>query len=178
MAWSARVYIWLPQGGAWGHASVKINSSPPVYMSWWPGGGGAGWEAGLLGVRYAAEPARDLTEDEESEGPDESTGRAADFDRFLYDLDAGAMARFATEQINRGNAHWRAIHKNCCTMVYRTLRAGGAPKAPLGLRLCTFFGFSHTAGAIWTPSRLMTYVASLSGGKFGGGGEVYALDED
>jgi hypothetical protein len=31
----AYIYVWSPDGGSWGHASMLLEDSH-VYISWWP----------------------------------------------------------------------------------------------------------------------------------------------
>ncbi len=160
MAVSAQVFIWLPSGAQWGHAAMEIYSAPPTYMSWWPEASGKEVSTFSVapGVRHPGALVPDLATDKSAA----CEGRRYDWFCFVQNLNVQAMAAFVNSQ-NADDKHWRAIHKNCCTMVYRTLRAGGAPKAPLGMRVGTLFGFSHTAGALWTPRRLMIYLMGLPG---------------
>ena len=140
---SAVVYIWYPEVGAMGHASMYIGDplfgklvehrydgfSSPVererhkpliakhnkhYVSWWPS-----QEAGLL-TRLKQDRKFFLEDDIKAECAKPHVIYT------LYGLDVQAMRCAWMIIHDKPDATYHTLHKNCASVVLRVLRAGGA----------------------------------------------------
>jgi hypothetical protein len=139
---SAVVYLWIPafdigNGNAAIHVFPKQN--PPVHLNWW---------------NNAGQNRRPFT-------PDIDAPEKYSTQTILHNLDCERMY----SEIRRMKVHGEQREGNSCSLVYRVLREGGAPKAQFGLRLKNaFFGCRHM-DSIWTAERLSIYMKSLYAGN-------------
>ncbi len=145
----ATVYIWPQSKGEskFGHAAMMIGRNGS-YVSWWPGGEGAGPSSLLPGVVHEAATPLSLKQDIEWEG-DKRPERYAIESSALNEIE---MERYYKQEYGiTGDQRYRLRRKNCSTMVFKVLEAGGATS----LVRAPFFQW------IWTPNKVREYAISL-----------------
>jgi len=151
---SARVYVWYPHPGGVGHASMHIGPDAERdgtvnYVSWWPAGEARARD--LAPGRMFSSYVCTMNEDAENEG-----GRPH-VSFMLYDLDVPAMSREWSLTKGKHGSHYRAMRKNCSTIVARVLRAGGASTwAAKG-----FLPSWDAHRAWWTPKLVAQFCAGI-----------------
>ena len=162
---SGRVFIWYPQGGKIGHASMEVGTTQyevtvtdmeyarvidteirtQNYVSWWPdesiGMGGVIPGAKVLGSTCT------FKEDIKSEN------RPPDISYQLSHLDVPAMIQCWNSIRQKQGGHYRLLRKNCSTIVARVLRAGGAERLLASGRLNIPFSLAAHSMA-WTPHKV------------------------
>jgi hypothetical protein len=114
---SAIVYVWLPEPGRVGHASLQIG--PDIYASFWPAD--AAGKGDKLGGSHEAHYPGSYKEDRRLEG-----GKASET-VVLNDLDEAAMIEAWTE-LKRREARYNLVQQNCSTIVASLLETGSGLK--------------------------------------------------
>jgi hypothetical protein len=143
------VYIWPQSKGEskFGHAAMQI-SERGSYVSWWPGGEGASPFSLLPGVVHPASSPLNLRQDIEWEGGKHPESYTIEH----HGLNEQEMERFYRNEYGIvGDHKYRLRRKNCSTMVFKVLEAGGATN----LVRAPFFQW------IWTPNQVREYAISL-----------------
>jgi hypothetical protein len=120
---TARVYIWYPEDGNVGHASMHIGSHTDPkgnqrYVSWWPES-----RASLIGTRRGE--SRCYNSDCRSEGSKENPKPP----HVTYEIEGMAVDLIKAEWDvirTKDGAKYRMLAKSCWTVVARVLIAGWA----------------------------------------------------
>lgn len=141
------VYVWYPNHGHIGHASMHIGghrerNSIQWYVSWWPN------ESTKLSTKVA-EPAT-FDEDIDNEDGDPHVKYR------LFDLHVGNMKAAWDGIRDKAEAHYKLLGKNCSTIVARIMRAGGAED-----HLGTLTGLSVAHNLYWTPKNVAEFCDAL-----------------
>jgi len=137
------VNIWTSRGKseAWGHASDTLDNG--THISWWPSSNRNGSKSGK-GV-YSAPPniPQTYADDRRLEG---DPGPPMDPDQQIYipGLDEAAIEKWWEDY--QKNGQWKTLSNNCSTIMYRALRAGGAPRA---------------GTSVWTPKSAAKYAEKV-----------------
>jgi hypothetical protein len=140
MAINARVHIWYPDGENVGHASMHIGNRDDeddimFYVSWWPQG-----EAGIVGAHLASPSTFSWDKSPSGEGCDPHV---------TYEIEGLFEEHMKIEWdaiMNKPNAHYMFLPKNCSTIVARVLKAGGATEM-----MSTANALIYGHNVYWTP---------------------------
>ena len=129
-----KVYVWLPQDGQVGHASLELTNG--THISWWPDAEKR--KKIPFKTKKGANP-NSLDEDIfwENRNPDRITYISGNYDE-------DAMERWWEEFKYSGS--YTLLGKNCCWVVYTALRKGGAPRK---------------RNFLWKPTKIVKYVSTL-----------------
>lgn len=156
MTTTAKVYIWYPNDGMVGHASMHIGAQVNAhgtnwYVSWWPDDGTMAAGGAGPTVTCSAQP-RTFAYDKSDDGE----GSKPHVIYKLTGLDIAAMKAEWDGTKNKANAHYRFLPKNCSTIVARILRAGGADKM-----LSAAARLSYAHNVYWTPKNVAQFCNQL-----------------
>ncbi|XP_041365217.1 uncharacterized protein LOC121380463 [Gigantopelta aegis] len=128
-----KVYIWFPKGDLYGHASLELSNGK--YISWWPD---EEKDRKLLTVFGSSHKSFEDDVKTKKRDPD----KIFNLDHLKYDEEN--IEDWWIEWSDRGR--YFMLGTNCCWVVYKALRFGGAPLSPK---------------LIWTPYILNRYLKKV-----------------
>lgn len=164
------IFVWKPgEKTAMGHASMLIfadDAAKKEYVSWYPAEKGAG-DAFVFGVEFCSQGKfyKSLKDELKAEWG----GKRPDLAVTIRGLNEEKMKKSWSRL--KGEDQWCLAKRNCSTVLYILLRAGGAPKADqihdsdklqwaeedkLAGKLASL------AKNAWTPIRLYNYANAVS----------------
>lgn len=157
------VYVWLPNEGRVGHASMEIGTSS--YVSFWPSDA-AGKKDVKVGQSHDAAFPESYAADRQLEGG------AADEKIALAGLDEAKMID-AWNELKQGQARYNLIENNCSTVVATLLEVGSGikPATPTididdyvrslaGRLLFRLIFWKHTLRT-WSPAGVRDYAITI-----------------
>ena len=110
-----KVYVWTPEGGNVGHASMELSDG--TYISWWPEYGGKAQQTAMKAPGFQNRTLEDDVRDE---------GKNPDYTFIIpakLGLDEGSIKRWWASM--KSTEKWSLLN-NCCGAVKRAFEAGGA----------------------------------------------------
>lgn len=138
------VYIWNYQGSAvaWGHAALVLDDGTNI--SWWPGQD-RDYTFGTDKIPIYSAPAIPNQTVQDAADLEE---RAADEVIHIDGLNEAAIKAWWENFRNNPNNKWSTFGRNCSTVVYDALRAGGGPL--------------EFHPIIWTPANVLDYARGFT----------------